>query len=308
MHNIHKKQEEHMKIIYDLSTIDTCMQFLTTITKRNREDIDNFLRLQEKEPYSYDDVLEDFLNTLQVNLEEMNVEDITFAGIHITTNNDNCASIKKYGLLNLRQALTMDTPIKRFLKDWGIQFHFNDDFTPDIVTFTGIHNGELIKEVFSIEDFSKTFKGYSSLIHTKLTSSSHYPINAFLFINDYKSYGGNVHDIPEFISHFGNSLPTNDFIDAWKKDRKSYAIKFYADFDTCNVTTLLPHSTNLKEDILNDYEEIKKALLKKCIETSINHIHQQDQSKIYLYMKPEAIIPYGDIYEIIDIETKENIR
>lgn len=36
---------------------------------------------------------------------------------HITTSNENLKTFRKYGLLNLKQVLTIDTLLKLFLKD-----------------------------------------------------------------------------------------------------------------------------------------------------------------------------------------------
>lgn len=41
---------------------------------------------------------------------------------HITTDPDGGTSLEKYGLLPLREVLSLDTPLRRFLADHGIQY------------------------------------------------------------------------------------------------------------------------------------------------------------------------------------------
>lgn len=40
--------------------------------------------------------------------------------MHVTTNNDTCSFIRKFGLLDLQQALTIETPLHMYLKEHGI--------------------------------------------------------------------------------------------------------------------------------------------------------------------------------------------
>jgi hypothetical protein len=60
--------------------------------------------------------LDEFLEKFGIDDEKLLSVDLMLASLHVTTNNDNFDSIKKYGLVNLQKSIELDTTIGSFLK------------------------------------------------------------------------------------------------------------------------------------------------------------------------------------------------
>lgn len=289
--------------MYDLSSFESCINFLKSFLKIDEHRLKEFIVSQDKEnDFSYRD-LDTFIENFEIELSDCDQDKIIFCGVHITTNKDRCKSIKKYGILNTQQALTLDTPLRKFFYDFGFEFDFTNY---DILKTYSDDNGELKIKVFNIDYLVKT-DVFKHIVKTKLTSLSHYPINAFLSICNYTSYGGNVHQMPEIVRDISNSI--NYCIeDEWRKNLKGYAIKFYAPFSSCNFNHIF--NGNRRQEILdieNNYEEVKRYILKECILSCIRHYNGIEAKEIQFYLKAHAYVPFGDIYEIIDIKSHESI-
>ncbi len=292
-----------MKYMYDLSTFESCIAFLKSFLKADENRLKEFIvsRADEDDFSSQD--LDDFIENFEIKLSDLNQDKIIFCGVHITTNKDCCESIKKYGILNTQQALTLDTPLRKFFYDYGFEFDFVNE---EVLKAYLDDNDELQIKVFKIDYFVEQ-SVFNHIVKTKLTSLSHYPVNAFLSIRNYTSYGGNVHQMPEIVRDISNSI--DDRIkDEWKKNLKGYAIKFYAPFSSCNFEHIYDSNRRLEiSDIENNYEEFKKYILRECILSCIRHYNDLQAKEIQFYLKAHAYVPFEDVYEIIDIKSEESI-
>ncbi len=52
----------------------------------------------------------------QITDEQLLSNELIMSALHVTTNNDECSSIKTYGLVNLQQAILLDTPLNKSLR------------------------------------------------------------------------------------------------------------------------------------------------------------------------------------------------
>lgn len=64
----------------------------------------------------------EFIKNFKLDLFKYDSSNVLIKCRHITTSNENLKTFRKYGLLNLKQVLTIDTPLKLFLKDNDIEF------------------------------------------------------------------------------------------------------------------------------------------------------------------------------------------
>lgn len=275
--------------------MDNIVDFMGQYLEVDVNKITDFLNEQEEYPYSFDDVIDEFLEIYDIDIEQLNPEKIIFSGIHITTNNDQCESIKKYGLLDTQQALMVDTPLRRMLSEHGLEF----DFKEDKVFYT--EPGKA-KKTFDLEEFF--IERNAGFVLGKLKGEGNYPINAFMKIDDYTAYGGNVHEKPEIIRDISKAVdrniqtkwcnPTNKYV--------GYAIKFYAPFNSCNFSHWYNNEIQQLDDADEGYILFNRKLLIKCIEAYL-----QPQKQEFLFLKREVYVPFEDIYEIIHIDSNEPI-
>lgn len=289
---------------YDLSCFESCMDFLKSFLGIDNNRLKDFIVSQNKKEDFSDQNLDTFIENFEINLSDCDQDKIIFCGVHITTNKDRCESIKKYGILNTQQVLTLDTPLRKLFYDFGFEFDFVHN---DIIKAYQDNEGMIKTKVFNLDKLVE--KGYlKGRAKVKLTSVSHYPVNAFLSIDSYTSYGGNVHQMPEIVRDLSYSTNNKDFEEEWKKNLKGYVIKFYAPFSSCNFNHIF--NGNRRREILdieNNYEELKRYILKECILSCIRHYNDIEAKEIQFYLKAHAYVPFEDIYEIIHIDSNELI-
>ena len=81
--------------MYDLSSFESCINFLKSFLKIDEHRLKEFIVSQDKEnDFSYRD-LDTFIENFEIELSDCDQDKIIFCGVHITTNKDRCKSIKK---------------------------------------------------------------------------------------------------------------------------------------------------------------------------------------------------------------------
>lgn len=88
----------------------------------------------------------EFIKNFKLDLFKYDSSNVFIRCRHITTSNENLKTFREYGLLNLKQVLTSDTPLKLFLKNNDIEF--------DIESKLFIYKGK-INELFWHDDECK---------------------------------------------------------------------------------------------------------------------------------------------------------
>ncbi|MDD4761177.1 MAG: hypothetical protein PHU66_10270 [Bacteroidaceae bacterium] len=272
-------------MIFDLTSEQTSKNFLCEFLNITSEAIDQYIFQCEK-----DVCLDDFLQCVDRSIENKDINDIKLAALHITTNDDECQTIRDIGLVNLQQALTMDTPLRRYLKKYDIHF--------DI-----INNLMFVKDRFYEIEYDSSFfetetkTGKLNSIARKIYFD--YQINGFFSIREPKGYGGYVHLRPEIIYDLArlSNKPT-EFERKWIEIVKPYLIKFHAPIEYFTYYSFYDTIEEFKDDY------ITKTLLKRWLvrnslwavwEYSCNN---KPPYEIMAYLKPEVCIPSKLITEI----------
>lgn len=67
----------------------------------------------------------DFVKKFNLPVDKIDTTNVFITAKHITTLFDKDSTLKKYGLLNLKDVLEKDTPLRRFLEKRGIKFDVN---------------------------------------------------------------------------------------------------------------------------------------------------------------------------------------
>lgn len=103
-------------IVFDITTAFDALMSLERWLNICGEDILKYIS-KRKEDYSKKDFMEYFNIPDDILLNG----DLSLAAMHVTTNNDNCYSIKNYGIRNLQDNLRLDTPLSRYLAEHGVK-------------------------------------------------------------------------------------------------------------------------------------------------------------------------------------------
>jgi hypothetical protein len=80
-----------------------------------------------KQENLYEQICIDFIKIFSFPLAKIDTSNVLITAKHITTFDDKGRSLKKWGLINLRNALEKDTPLKRFFKQNNIVFDFPNE-------------------------------------------------------------------------------------------------------------------------------------------------------------------------------------
>ncbi|RDW16581.1 hypothetical protein CWR48_16195 [Oceanobacillus arenosus] len=133
------------------------------------------------------------------------------SSLHVTTNNDECSSIKKYGLINLQQAILLDTPLNKYLQNHGVQI----DLAKKQIHYKG--------EIYEIAKDYRGLAGRDSAEWVSFKLFEDYQINSFFSSENVLNYGGNVNENPEFLYNLAQLLKDGKIKYDWMNNNKKNA-------------------------------------------------------------------------------------
>lgn len=276
------------KLIFDITSEESSRNFLKDFLSIDDEQMSDYVETAHE---GVD--VDEFIERVNLDLEELDVDKILLSVLHITTSNDECRSIKEIGLLNLQQALTMETPLRNFLRDYNVQFDIYNNL---------MCVGDRFHEIKYDSSFyeTETFKGKMNNVARKIYFD--YQINGFFCVRDAKGYGGYVHLRPEIVYDLALLGKKPDEFEArWVKNNKPYVVKFNAPIEYFTHYSFYFDMDEFKED----YSEkivLKKWLLKNALNVICDKYHFGEYpDEITAYLKPEVSIPYSYIVEINEI-------
>ncbi|MEK5038027.1 hypothetical protein [Sporosarcina sp. FSL K6-3457] len=279
----------NITIIFDITSYGGAIQFITDFSDVDKKSIMGFI---DANPTDCD--VHHFMDTFNVEIDKLDVSNIEAIILHVTSNDDNCAAIKKYGLLNLQQALTVETPLRRYLIEFGIEF----DISTKVMWCQG-HRFDITYEVNSIsnEKDQELLKDIARKIYFDPQ------IDGFFSVNDYSEYGGAVHERPELLFNLKEFFKAETLENTWKnnKEKKHFVVKYKALLSQIAWYSFYENETQYQADWVSK-EYLKLDLIKKALYVVWNVHHYKQLPEIYTYMRTETIIPYSDILEITDYE------
>lgn len=272
-------------MIFDITSQSTSIEFLCRFLEIDSEEINTFI--ENTNDYI---CVDSFLDYIGRSLENRDISDTQLSVTHITTNDDECQTIKDIGLVNLQQALTMDTPLRRYLKRYNIQF---DIYNNLMCVNDNFHEIRYDSSFFETE----TRIGKLNSVARKIYFD--HQINGFFCVKDVKGYGGYVHLRPEIIydiAQLGNN--PYDFERMWIQNNKPYLIKFNAPIEYFTYYSFYGDMDEFKEDY-TDKMELKKWLVKNALLVNWEYYNFGEcPHEIMAYLKPEVSIPFKLIADI----------
>lgn len=236
--------------------------------------------------------VDDFIEHFNINIEELLGKELYLCCLHVTTNNNNCESIKEYGLTNLQDSIKLNTPLAKYLKEKGVDVDIEDE---------RINYNE--KE-FDIS-LEKDKFGNLDMVHYKFFKD--YQINAFFSNSNVLNYGGGVRHRPEILYNLSELLNNRNIEYDWlQRNNKCYVIKYKAKVsDFTHYTFELPRDYHLYDSVYNEKRKIK-WIIKSCISIiHDNNFYSSIIPEIYAYMNFDVVVPYSNI---VDIYTEEEYK
>ncbi|WP_239712544.1 hypothetical protein [Paenibacillus sp. 19GGS1-52] len=273
-----------IKLEYDITAYQESLYSLSQLTNQNEREIEEYIILNLQD-YSANHYLEEF------NIDERSLleKDLWLTSLHVTTNNDDCASLKKYGLMDIQKAISLVTQFYQYLKQFGITF--------DLVQKKFTHKNKTY-------DLSKKFNAFSTddkeqqleTLERKLYKDNQ--INGFYSYDNMLTYGGYVNRRPEFLCNLAEFLDIPNLLYDWERNNKCYVIKFIAPISEYTDWNFM---NSWEIDSLDDEEiEIKKRkwMMNVTLSNIIDGFFHQSIRENYSYLRPNVIIPYSNFTEL----------
>ncbi|WP_252225743.1 hypothetical protein [Clostridium sp. ZBS2] len=283
-------------MIYDGSTLESIEKSLANIFNIEKEaliekiidyyfnNIDEF----DKNEYLY----EDFIESIGVDDTKVVFDYINL--FHVISSIDNLDTIKKFGLLDLKESLIRETSLKKYLSKIGINFILTDSVNltyKDLKYDLSKYNKD---NTSTNTEYWKAY--YAEYLFHRL--SFDYNINGFLFLDNAcidDSYL-DLKNESEFFNRLKMFIGDNNLFDEWLENSCSYILK-------CTVKT---GQATLGNGLKWEEEAIEaKKLTKQLIDVSIRIIVDMEvrgevrYPSEYVLVKNNVIIPFTDI-EILD--------
>lgn len=274
-----------MQRYYDITNPDAANEWLYSVLDMKRGDFISDYVLESRNDF------DTFFVRHLKEAERLDIDQLEFVAIHVTTNGDDCAEIKKNGLKDLQKVLQEETELSMFLKKRGIWFdipskimHIDDkNFDIDYKKYTNWDR--MIKQVDALYSIGrKIFYDHQ--------------VNGFLFSKDVYDYG-TIHEAPEFLltlSEFDRD--TVGINDEWAAASKPYVIKYRAKITEFEYYTFYEGQEDYLQDYHNGWIGLKKTLFQKAARGAFSEL----SSDVYAYMKPGRIIEPARIIECIPAE------
>ncbi|WP_414733907.1 hypothetical protein [Acetobacterium carbinolicum] len=273
-------------MIFDIQSIASSEKFIEEFFNTP------IIKLIEKYIIQYNSNFDEFWIANKEYIDSVDISDLKFKVIHVTSNMDECSEIRTNGIKNLQRVLSEKTTLYTLLSNHGIQFDIknriliNKDRVIDIDYKKYCNRGNL-------SDYDKKVKNIARKVYTD------YQVNGFFSIKDPISYGTNIHKRPEFIFNLVELIPElRKMENHWVENSKGYIITFLAANDQFQNISFYDFEDiyyNKKEQELN----LKKWLLYNAIDCIIDC--SINNTGIIAYMNTNTIIRPEQILECSEI-------
>lgn len=270
---------------YDLTNMDASLYWLCDVLHMKPEELIETYVIECH--HDFETFYEKYYDVIKM----IDVDDIEIVAFQVTTSNDGCAEIKKYGLRNLQWVLSNDTHLREFLEDNNIIF----DIENKMMQVGEIQYQVNYEKNRDLDALSKLEEQLDKISHKLFYD---YQINAFLFCKDIYKYS-TVHEMPEFLYTLSslNDI-TKEIIPKWKIMTKPYVIKYKSKIKELAYFTFYQNESDYYEDLRENWKALRKILVSKAIDSTFGNL----VSEICIYMKPNVIVHARNILEYVQAE------
>ena len=214
-------------------------------------------------------------------LDTIDIFNVRFIAFHVTASLDNCQEIKDNGIRDLQYVLSHNTKLSQELNQCGIKF----DIDNRIMFIDGTEYN--IDYDYYIEKWNKTD------LEENLDSVAHrvfydYCVDGFIFNDNIKNYGTEIHKRPEFINKLicisPNARRLDDF---WKDNSTPYKVIFFANINQIHKFTFDDLPKNYEPYSESEITYIKKWMLRNAIDRAFSNCFDDK----YIYIRDYEYIP-----------------
>ena len=270
---------------YDITNPDASYDWLLdTLQIKGFEFIDSYVI----ECHSDSD---EFCEKYSTGIEQIDIESLEMVAFQVTSNSNDCADIKKYGLRNLQWVLSNDTNLCRFLKDNNISFDIENR-----LLYIGDTAYDIDYEKYrNLDMISRRNEQLHNIGHKIYYD---FQINAFMFHKDIYEYS-TICQAPEFLYTLAVLNEATKGIDTkWKNMCKPYVVKFKCKLKDLAYFTFYEREDAYNEDRQENWSKLKKLLITSAVERAWGN----KTSEAVAYMKPDVAIAPENILDYVPAE------
>lgn len=273
---------------FDITNPDVSYEWLHTVLDIKKGDLVSEYILDCNNDFDI------FFEKHVLEIKNMDIKQLELVVIHVTTNNDNCAEIKKNGLRDLKKVLQEENELNTFLSEHGVQF--------DIATKRMyINDVDYDIDYEKYKDWDRGVKRENVLYKIGHKIYYDFQVNGFFFCQDIYDYG-TIHKAPEFLFTLSDfNEVTKGIDDKWEKVSKPYVVKFKAKIVDFEYYTFYERETDYLQDYHNNWIELKKWIFSRAVSSAFS----DSASQIFAYMRPGIIKP-DQILECIPADEWRN--
>ncbi|TKI81502.1 hypothetical protein [Bacillus mycoides] len=265
-------------VLYDITTYD--LEGLCTHFDITEEDICDFF--MEAALKGIESNAESFLKYFKIDSTKVLEKEIYLTSLHVTTVDDQLDSIKKYGLVNLQQAVTLETPLKQYLLKEGVSI----DIGRKIIEYNG--------QVIDISrEYNATLDDLDWVIFKLFID---YAITSFFTTNNVTEYPGKVHERPEFLKNLSKLLDAPDINNIWGDMHNCYVLKFQTHLSNFDCMSF--------RGIESDDQELEKRIW--VIDKVLANQRGGYKDVCFSHLKGHVSIPFRDIKTIYTLDEYKN--
>jgi hypothetical protein len=280
-------------LIFDISTPDSAFKFIQDFFQISGSEFIHKYIIESKS--NFDMLWERNFNYI----EAIDITDLKYKVLHVTSNWDDCSEIKTKGLYNLQRVLSEQTTLSKLLSEHGVQFdiknkvlyYYGKEFDIDYDKYRGKY-GLTQKEEYLEEVARKIYFDPQ--------------INGFFAVDNVYGYGTNIHRRPEFLMNLVNLFPHLKEVEKlWCEKSKGYIVSFIADFNQFAWFSFYDNEDEYYED-KDSRLKLKEWIISKAVRRSFDH--GNTGTEIYAYMKIDTIIQPDQIVEYQELNENNIIE
>ena len=255
---------------YDISTIEKCYKTMEEMTGFQywKDIFDIYLYRYIDEP---DLMMNEIMRNKKIHIRDIELSDINFVLMHVTTSADKCKGIKKNGLHDLVWSYEHETELRSFLDAYNIDID--------------IGNRKICVEGVAHEISNDIKK--SGGVGYKFFDDP-YVCGCFQMRKD-SPYGGNVHLRPEIIYNINKLVKGADLEYSWMNTHQPYIVKFHVPYNKMMIF--------LSESASSSKDKILKTLFNAAFYTVFYNDFSSDRIGI---LKLGEYVPASDVISIED--------
>ena len=275
-----------MNKYFDITNPDAAYEWLYSVLDLKQGD------LVEDYILKCDNDIDKFFKAHIEEIEKIDLNNLEFVAVHVTSNDDNCRSLKKHGLRNLKLVLSENTNLSRFLSAEQIRF----DIERKLMFIRGKEYSIDYQKYLDMYDKSKEEDRLERIAHKIYYD---FQVNGFFFNRNIFSYGTGIDKHPEFLYTLSEFNKITEGLDGkWDKFNQGYVIKYKSHVRDFEYYSFYESMEEYLEDFHSNWLKLRYWLLSRAVLCCFSDL----ASEVFAYMKAGIVITPERILECIPVK------